>query len=170
MRRLPKALAAAGAGALLAVGGFASATFLLSSQGDASGEVAKPSNPTVTGHTIDELWPGYCSDVSVSFENDNDVAVKILSVDGSVDPLLGTIGQGNGQGQVNVLKWQGNTTGQFSALNRVVAAGDTYVITIPNAVCLDDKAQDDVAGDSVKAHLTIKSEVVAGSEYVHGNS
>lgn len=165
MRKLPKVLATAGAGALLAVGGFASATFLLTSTGNASGEVASPHNPTVTGHTIDRLWPGYCNDVSVTFTNDNDVAVKILSVDGDVDPLYGKVDSGHGSDQHNLLMWAGYTTGNFSSLGHIVGAGESYDITVPDAVCLDDKAANDVEGKDVKTHITIKSEVVAGNEF-----
>lgn len=146
------------------VGGFAAAVFTLTGSVEADGEVATPVSPTATAH-IDDLWPGECSDVSVTFTNDNAHAVVIDTIGGRIteQPSTGDHGQGKDQGGGNdPVVWRGSSQ---ALAGEEIPPDDSETFTIPAAVCLTSKAGDEVAGEDVAASITFGFHVPAGDDY-----
>lgn len=146
------------------VGGFAAAVFTLSGTVEADGKVATPSDPTATAH-IATLWPGECSDVSVTVTNDNERPIVIDTIAGTITQQpAGDQGHGTDRGAGNdPAVWRGAAN---ALQDKQVPAGGSASLTIHDAVCLSAKAGGEVAGKDVTATVTLAFHIPAGSEYV----
>jgi hypothetical protein len=146
------------------VGGFAAAVLTMSGTVQADGKVATPTSPTASAR-IATLWPGECSDVSVTFSNDNDRPVVIDGVDGTITQQPGGGGGGragdDGLGDGPAV-WRG--AGDALANRRIPARGSAS-FTIRDAVCLSSQVTVTVQGEDVAASVTFGFHVPAGTEY-----
>ena len=145
------------------VGGFALAAFTMTGTVEADGSVATPTSPTATAH-IAPLWPGECSDVSVTFSNDNDQPVVIDTISGAITRQPGTDdapGTAPDAGS-RLVVWQGAP----SALqDRRIPAGGSASFTIHDAVCLSGAATNEVEGKDVTASVGFTFHIPVGTEY-----
>lgn len=172
---LVKSLAGIGVGAALAAGTFAFAEFTLGSGGDATGHVATPTSPSVSGTIKDALWPGDCSDVTFTFTNPsaNKHAVDIINayltgVDTSasgVSPTFLKVNEGVG-GSIP------GAPGVTFSNGYVVQPGASTDITIANGVCLSPDAGDAaspggnvIGGENISVNASVASTVEAGTAY-----
>lgn len=146
------------------VGGFAAAVFTMSGSVQADGHVATPTSPTATAH-IAALWPGECSDVIVTFANDNEHAVVIDAISGSItqQPDSGDRGHHLVHGDnSDPVVWRADSD---ALAGRVVTASGSATFTISDAVCLSAAAGAEVEGDDVAASITFGFHVPAGTDY-----
>lgn len=147
------------------VGGFAAAVFTMSGSVQADGHVATPTSPTATAH-IAALWPGECSDVTVTFANDNEHAVILDGIAGTItqQPSADERGRnvGHGGSTTDPVVWRGASD---ALEDRVIPASGSATFTISDAVCLSAAAGAEVAGDDVAASISFGFHVPAGTDY-----
>lgn len=146
------------------VGGFALAAFTLSGSVEAHGKVATPTSPTAIAH-ISSLWPGECSDVSVTFTNGNDEPVVIDTIAGTItqQPGPGDLGQGKDHGIGNdPVVWRASPQ---ALQGQQIPASDSGSFTIPDAVCLSSKAGNEIEGKDVAASVAFGFHIPVGTEY-----
>lgn len=166
MRKTTKIVGGAAVGLAAAAATFASAQFILSSTGDATGQVATPNIPSVAGTIQGDLWPGECNDVQAVFQNTNaDHAVTITNVYGLPDSTTSAL-------DTNLLAANHHVGGSVPGAPGVtfsdgatVAPGASTTITLKDGVCLSPAADDQHAGRDTAFKLFVTSNVVAGSEF-----
>jgi len=171
MKKNTKRIGIVGAGVLALAGtGVAYAAFTSSGSFSASGSVAKAPQAltaSATGSGIEELYPGRCSDVTVSFHNPNDhnASVDMLALaSGSVSATLDGAPS-------NLLVFNphigdaGVTQGMANPFTFTVPAGGDAAFTVPNLLCLSDKATNDVAGKTAAVSGTVPFKYAVESEY-----
>jgi len=151
-------------------GGVAFAAFTSSSAFNATGQVADaPQNLTAsaTGSSIEQLYPGRCSDVTVSFHNpnDHDASVNFEALgSGSVSAVLNGVSS-----SLLVLNPHigdaGVTAGMANPFTFVVPAGSDAAFTVPNLLCLSQHATNDVAGQTATLSGTVPFKYATEDEY-----
>jgi len=144
-------------------GGFAAAVFTMSGSVEADGRVATPTSPTASAK-IASLWPGDCAEVSVTFTNDNEHAVVIDGITGSItkQPDTGDRNSRDRGTSNDPVVWRGSSD---ALQGRAIPASGSATFTIPDAVCLSAKVTDQIQGDEVTASVTFGFHLAAGTEY-----
>lgn len=156
-------------GAVVA-GGVAFAAFTSSGTFMAGGNVSSGAQPlTATSGTITELFPGDCSDVTVTFHNPNKQPATIDLSKGSA--ALGSLTATLNGSASSLLAVNKTGTGNFPALggsadpNTLIApAGGDITGTVTNLLCLSSTATDAIKGQHVVLSGTVPF-TVAGTEY-----
>jgi|GEM_PF-6669297 len=156
----------------LALGGLAANAFMTTSSNVSTpGHTGAIVSPTLTGAVVDDLYQGYCNDVTVTIPNTNKVGVTIASIDelGFVTPKGGD--QWHPSNGVESLLKQVDVT---SANGTQIAAGETKTVTLPNAVCFlsdpnhnDNQFQDKDFVPQYKVNFTQIDGTEAGSVTTH---
>lgn len=135
------------------VGGIAFAAFTTTGNFGAAGQVHNaPVALDAAGGQIETLYPGGCSDVTVTFSNSNDHAAKVDATTLASGSAIGATLNG---ATSNLLAWNPNTGAVLTPA--VVAAGQAFTVpaggqasfTLPNLLCLDGDATNAVAGQTV---------------------
>jgi hypothetical protein len=152
--------------ATLVGGGVAFAAFTSTGAFQASGVVHDaPVSLTADGGSIGTLYPGGCSDVTVTFGNPNDHAAKV-----DLTRLnTGSINLSSSLGSLVALNPDLGavltSAVQSAASTFTVPAGQDASFTVPNLVCLSKNATNDAAGKAVTLSGTVPFVLATDSEY-----
>ena len=150
----------------LAGTGVAFAAFTSTGAFQASGAVHDaPIQLTAGGGSIDTLYPGGCSDVTVTFVNPNDHDAKIDLSRINTSTLAFTANDG-GKAVINpnivsILSGLQGAAGSFV----VPANGNTASFTVPNMVCLSKTAVNTDAAAPIALSGTVPFVLATDSEY-----
>lgn len=116
----------------LALGGVAANAFMTTSSNvDTPGHTGALISPTLSGAVVDDLYQGYCNDVTISIPNTNKVGVTIASIEELGFKSTGNFTRPGDTRLVDLLKQMDVN----AANNTQIAAGETKTVTLPNAVC-----------------------------------
>jgi hypothetical protein len=152
---------------VVAAGGAAFAAFTATGAFQASGTVHDaPVSLTADGGSIQTLYPGGCSDVTVTFgnSNDHDAKVDLTKLNTGTISLTSTLG--NGMAVLNP-NWGAVLTPAVQAAGSTftVPAGKQASFTVPNLVCLSKNATNADAGKTVSLSGTVPFVLATDSEY-----
>ena len=138
---------------LVAFGSVASAAFLASGELNAQVTAGTVQVMDVTAVAQDELFPGYMSDVAITFTNPNEVQTRVTGVTfksftgaSQLTPYL-VAEQTLAVGGVNP------TTGALRPL--VLEPGASQTVTVPNAVGLRTAAPNSLAGAALQGSKAV---------------
>lgn len=164
-----RAAVVGGVVAVVVGGGVAFAAFTASGSFQASGKVSDaPINLGADGGSIQTLYPGGCSDVTVTFNNPNDHDARV-----DIDALLkgqgGSIGLTDNAGGLAVFNPNLGAvlTPDIQAAGKVftVPAHQDASFTVPNLVCLSTSATNADAGKAVALAGTVPFVLANDTEY-----
>jgi hypothetical protein len=152
-----------GAVATLIGGGVAFAAFTSTGAFEAHGTTGQPLSLTADGGSIGDLWPGGCSDATVTFHNPNthDATVDLSKLSTGSVSLTGALTSLN------------PNLGQVPGIGAVVAAGRVFTVpagqdasfTIPKLVCLSGTATNSNLGEDVALTGTVPFVLANDSDF-----